>query len=794
MAAGERVRDEHRSQDMQPLFENAPVEVFEIAADLHIDLCREPEMLWIVEEMYNVTLPPGWQKHRDKNMRVFYHNSETGLSQWNNPFEHIFVDMPDYQRQATRDNNFEGVEDALRSLDKRRMAEAEQWQRLFDEEGVGFFYHPARNEVARQDPKATLTQETRLRFLLIDKMKRRFPLIACHPTFSSERSELRSKRVTEQCKTGDAVGQAGSLDTDVERQDSATAQRRLQELRIATEPNLLLGDRIEHVQQCGQESDLELAIQCRLAEVVARLRRQERSIAAMVEVQRHARVFLARRRLCLLWLRQHLVSCQICLPIGSDEMWRWRLWMAPLGSQAWSALFEDTGPVQIVAEKQAEFAGPTIDLFASASSYGAGSSRLADAVVRLLLRVLAEGLTHWRTGCCAVAAEERTQEVAHEAECRRLEQDCRRAEAAAIRLQALVRGHIARQQIKLLHPELRHRLDAPATAIQSCWRRYLAQGLAAQLVEETCWPLKAWFDYSSTASAAAVVEVHILPNPSFNATRHIASEYEDDTLYSSGASRTPIGRGVGSMAIERKGPSVSARQEPSNALERNGQATRERYVVEAATVIAEARRKTPHMPPELRAGHFFEIMKVTRRQGRRGSSFDERPVQAGGGGAAQRVPRLRVAPRPGGARLGGARRAPRPESAPQPRAGRLYNAIAPDGRRSRVPCSEEAAPLSGSACAGFFRNTGVAVAAVAPEGTLRVPLVERRRPERGGGSAGSSRSSSASRIAGGSGAGGAVALPRPACASTLCLGRAEQTAVAVRGVDFRWIGNDQQQQ
>ena len=47
-----------------------------------------------------------------------------------------------------------------------------------------------------------------------------------------------------------------------------------------------------------------------------------------------------------------------------------------------------------------------------------------------------------------------------------------------------------------------------ATVIQRHWRGFLGRRLAEDLVEESCWPLKGFFEYKQTGPESVLVQVY----------------------------------------------------------------------------------------------------------------------------------------------------------------------------------------------------------------------------------------------------------------------------------------------
>lgn len=69
-----------------------------------------------------------------------------------------------------------------------------------------------------------------------------------------------------------------------------------------------------------------------------------------------------------------------------------------------------------------------------------------------------------------------------------------------------------------------------ATQIQTAWRGWLARRHVERLREEALWPLKGWFEFTATGREAVQVEVCFLANPSFNDYKYFLEYGSTSTL------------------------------------------------------------------------------------------------------------------------------------------------------------------------------------------------------------------------------------------------------------------------
>lgn len=155
-----------------------PLEVIGVADDLGLDISHEAEMLWIAEELHHEPAPLGWMRRRNKKGRIFYVNEITGEKKKTHPLEYLYKEVSEYQRKAMQDGSFYNVEDEARARSEQEVRWAREWQQLFDEKGEAYWWHEERQESSKKDPIQVAAQDAHIRFSLIDKMKRRLPLIA----------------------------------------------------------------------------------------------------------------------------------------------------------------------------------------------------------------------------------------------------------------------------------------------------------------------------------------------------------------------------------------------------------------------------------------------------------------------------------------------------------------------------------------------------------------------------------------------------------------------------------------
>eukprot|EP00933_Yihiella_yeosuensis_P031113 TRINITY_DN24657_c0_g1_i2.p1 TRINITY_DN24657_c0_g1~~TRINITY_DN24657_c0_g1_i2.p1 ORF type:complete len:804 (+),score=175.10 TRINITY_DN24657_c0_g1_i2:204-2615(+) len=76
-------------------------------------------------------------------------------------------------------------------------------------------------------------------------------------------------------------------------------------------------------------------------------------------------------------------------------------------------------------------------------------------------------------------------------------------------------------------------LRESATMVQARWRGVMARRVVTRLREESVWPLKGWFEYTSTGRDSVQVAVKFVKNPRFNSQRHFTQYGDIEELHQS---------------------------------------------------------------------------------------------------------------------------------------------------------------------------------------------------------------------------------------------------------------------
>lgn len=73
-------------------------DVLDMAEYIGIQLPEEKHLLWIAENALAATVPEPWQEAEDEQGNVFFHNPETGASQYEHPNDSQFVQLLETER------------------------------------------------------------------------------------------------------------------------------------------------------------------------------------------------------------------------------------------------------------------------------------------------------------------------------------------------------------------------------------------------------------------------------------------------------------------------------------------------------------------------------------------------------------------------------------------------------------------------------------------------------------------------------------------------------------------------
>jgi len=157
------------------------LEMLSFVHSLGIDHVRESEMLWIAEEAYNASLPPGWTEHVDGEGKTYFYNTTLRQSLWQHPLDEVFMEISNYWRRVMREGGFWEVDDELAELEEKIRADLSDWMELYDSSGNKFYFNRVTEESAFDDPRHTTYHTLYTRIRLVNMMKEKLPLLALAP-------------------------------------------------------------------------------------------------------------------------------------------------------------------------------------------------------------------------------------------------------------------------------------------------------------------------------------------------------------------------------------------------------------------------------------------------------------------------------------------------------------------------------------------------------------------------------------------------------------------------------------
>lgn len=154
------------------------LEMLEYVKVLNIHPTKDSDMLWIAEEAFNTSLPPGWTQHQDEQGKTYFHCAATRESEWRHPMDDLFHDVVGYQRRVVESGGFWEVEDELAKLEESIESDVADWMELFDDQGEKFYYNRRTEESRFDDPRMAVYHSFYARMKMVAKMKERLPLLA----------------------------------------------------------------------------------------------------------------------------------------------------------------------------------------------------------------------------------------------------------------------------------------------------------------------------------------------------------------------------------------------------------------------------------------------------------------------------------------------------------------------------------------------------------------------------------------------------------------------------------------
>eukprot|EP00927_Polykrikos_kofoidii_P030828 TRINITY_DN26534_c0_g1_i1.p1 TRINITY_DN26534_c0_g1~~TRINITY_DN26534_c0_g1_i1.p1 ORF type:complete len:1386 (+),score=301.60 TRINITY_DN26534_c0_g1_i1:96-4160(+) len=292
------------------------VEMLDYVKGLGIDPVKEADMLWIADEAFNASLPPGWNEHEDDQGRVYFHNSAMGESSWRHPMDGLFEEIVGYYREVVQTGGFWGVEDKIANIEENIRRGLAEWMELYDEYHEKFFYNRRTDESRFDDPRMAVYHGLYTRIKMIAKMKERLPLLAQAskpPEPTAQEVQLQQYREEEEARYLQRLIKIQSMVRAVIARRIANEKRKQKIVQKGKQP--LRGKLRLRIEGHGTSKELVLSqttparrdkaavkVQARIKGILARKRFRplvlHRAYLSKIitVVQARARVWLAKRR------------------------------------------------------------------------------------------------------------------------------------------------------------------------------------------------------------------------------------------------------------------------------------------------------------------------------------------------------------------------------------------------------------------------------------------------------------------------------------------------------------------
>lgn len=89
-------------QACDPNYEPSQEDLEDYAANIGIDVAKEPHLMWIAKEGLRAALPPEWRACETDADEMYYFNFQTGESMWDHPLDDTFREKVVKEREALR--------------------------------------------------------------------------------------------------------------------------------------------------------------------------------------------------------------------------------------------------------------------------------------------------------------------------------------------------------------------------------------------------------------------------------------------------------------------------------------------------------------------------------------------------------------------------------------------------------------------------------------------------------------------------------------------------------------------
>ncbi|CAD7928662.1 unnamed protein product [Amoebophrya sp. A120] len=259
-----------------------------------------------------------------------------------------------------------------------------------------------------------------------------------------------------------------------------------------------------------------------------RMKEQRRGIAQKT-LASAMKSFLAAKKIQMLAIAERPVLCNFILQEDSFVPWRFRLQMAPV--KAGKILKKPNGVYELFNSEPAQQAymlkcivdiqrvlrGSLVRI-AKLRRMMVGRAPVMEALRDALGLVDARAEASVTIQARARGFLVRSRDIEREQLFLRFSREGSKAHQALLLVQQKMKQVWATQYLKV---ELANQwLRQNATTIQRHWRGYLGRKLVEDLIEESCWPLRGFFEYQQTGPDSVMVQVNFYPSRHFDEYRY----------------------------------------------------------------------------------------------------------------------------------------------------------------------------------------------------------------------------------------------------------------------------------
>lgn len=123
-------------------------DLVEYGQSLGIDMVRDTDLHWVVEQAFNAPLPTGWTEHIDDEGRVYFFQEATNQSTWEHPMDSVYRELlglirkqREQEPQASQDRRGAYVHDHLKEVHQRALRALESWSGPYSSSEGEYYYN-----------------------------------------------------------------------------------------------------------------------------------------------------------------------------------------------------------------------------------------------------------------------------------------------------------------------------------------------------------------------------------------------------------------------------------------------------------------------------------------------------------------------------------------------------------------------------------------------------------------------------------------------------------------------------